>query len=202
MDSLDEFISSWMDYAQNTAKLLGLDVGIPKDILEIGCGMGHLSIVLKQLGHNVISCDDKNWINNFKISNPTSMYLQACKKIDHDFSHFHFTVPHQKNKKVNHQMFDQLKSYHHSKYDFILWQNSCFWQKHNNIDIDDTKTLIQFLQSLLTKDGKLIFGYSQHNYLDPDPDFESSKSYQWLSPWRTKRYQDKMGYYTFIMGPA
>ena len=157
-------------YFQNraikTAKSLGLDQIKSKEILEIGCGLGHLSKHLAKL-HSVSSVDD----DQFHIDDKN--YQMYLKHVNWPRSHFYFKVPYMKFKKLNFESIKSLST-QGKKFDYILWQNSCL--------LDDKKVTLLCLRSLvenlmqhLKTQGKLIIGFDsrflQHENLNNYYDF-------------------------------
>ncbi len=67
----------WFADKVNTVRLLGLDRGEPKTILDIGMGAGHFAAVCQALGHNVVGTDI-----NVPLYNDICEVLQVDRRIE------------------------------------------------------------------------------------------------------------------------
>lgn len=180
--------------ADDIVKLLKLRSENKKKILEIGCGIGILSKILSDYGHNVVSVDNPAYTSNDR-------YNDRYEKLKNTFNwprlDFYFEIPHHQKKQLNIDAFNKLESYG-KNYDFILIQAFCLWQ-NASVTSMCTSYFIRSLQTLLNDNGKLIIGYCGSDPNQRDIQFESSESYRWLQQYSTKKYIYHFGYYTWEM---
>jgi len=177
--------------AKDTIHHLKLDIATPKNILEIGCGLGALTQELIDRGHSVLACDNKY----YKTSND---YQEQLDAFDVSRKHFYYKIPNEEHTSENIKMFEELKSYSESKYDYILWQGNCLYQ-NKEVTLECTQTLIRNIVNMLDSDGVFVMGYNPANGNTRETEFESTESYQWLKPWLTDYYNKCMGYYTWAI---
>ena len=159
-----------------------------KKILELGCGIGVLSKVLSEYGHTVVSVDNPEYTQG-------DYYNNVKKTFNWPRLDFYFETPHHQHKQLNIDAFHKLESYG-KNYDFILIQAFCLWQ-NNTVTSRCTSFFVRSLQTLLNDNGKLIIGYCGKDPDQRDIQFESSESYRWLQQYRTNRYNDHLGNYTW-----
>jgi len=136
--------------AKSTAKQLGCVGSEPKNILEIGCGIGHLSKYLSELGHNVTSVDVVRYNQDSKI------YQKVLREFDWPRHPFCFNFPVDVNNENNDRNFEMLKSYADHTYDLIIKENSTILEEANN---DDLSYILSKLQTLLSHNGKIVIGF-------------------------------------------
>lgn len=177
--------------AKQTIKDLKIDNETPKNILEIGCGLGALTQELINQGHSVLAVDNKDY-------SPNKDYLEQLSKFNVPRQHFYFKLPNLEHTDENTKMFDNLKNYSNHQYDYILWQGNCLYQD-KEVTLECTQTLVKNIVDLLDNDGVFVMGYNQADGNVREVEFESTESYKWLEPWLTNRYNDSMGYYTWAI---
>jgi SAM-dependent methyltransferase len=178
-------INEKLSWANDTIHDLNLHVGDKKYILELGCGIGCLSKILKDYGHKVVSCDDKNY-------SPTEFsirYDEILSYFNHPRLHFHYLIPlNDKNRKINKSMFDKLQQEtNNTKFNLILWQAFDLFQLEE-MQYDETLYLVKNLLEFLKSNGKIIIGYAPFIPHTKDAQFESTKAYRWLQKWRSSNY--------------
>lgn len=195
--STEEIIAHKIKEAIDTTKSLRLDQkeNQGKKILELACGLGALSKILKDNGHYVVSCDDLNYDppDHEFCSHNQLLYKHANKFFNWPRHHFFIDFPHHYHVKANLKMFEDLKT-HGNNYDLIILQSLPIWQC-NKITIECTKFFIHNLMEFLDDQGKILLGYVPHEGFQQDKNFESSESYTWLNQWRTSDYEQCIGYY-------
>jgi len=194
LSDIDTIIEEQLNNAVYTAKILGLDVIQKQKILELGCGIGFLGKVLQSYGHQVICCDDIDY-------NGSAINSIPYQKLLHYFNfhryHFRFEIPDNLFPQKNLKMFQQLKTYNNNqRYDLILFRASDMWQLPE-ITCKDTELFITSLIKFLEQNGKIIIGYTPFQPDTQDTNFEKTKSFFWLEKWRTHKYSQAMGYYTW-----
>lgn len=165
---------SFFSRADDTTKWLGLGKTKtnPKNILEIGCGLGHLSKFLSQY-HKVYSVDDlnfHNWDRN---------YQRYLKSVNWPRKHFYFRLPNKKFSKQNFQMFKSIESFG-TKFDYILWQNSDLLDQ-SKLTILCLRSLFESLtQYLEPKNGRFIIGFDCHI----EQNYKLFRFYDFLKQWQ------------------
>lgn len=162
--------------ADETTRYLGIGKTktYPKNILEIGCGLGHLSKFLSQY-HKVYSVDDLNFHDYDK------NYQKYLKDVNWPRKHFYFRFPNKKFSKQNFQMFKTIESFG-TKFDYILWQNSDL--------LDQPKLTLLCLRSLFEnltqylepKHGRFIIGFDCHI----EQNYKRFRFYDFLKQWQIK----------------
>lgn len=195
--SIQEIISRKLDEASFVTKSLGLDQKINqgKKILELACGLGALSKVLKDNGHDVVSCDDHNYNppNHQFCSTNQLLYVETNKVFKWPRHHFYIDFPHYESTKKNIEMFNNLKTYG-DNYDLIIIQGFPIWQS-KSITLDCTKFFIYNLMELINDRGKILIGYVPYKGYQQDMNFETSESFIWLNQWHTSDYDQCIGFY-------
>jgi len=197
--SIQEVIDHKIKEAIDTTRSLRLDQkeNQGKKIIELACGLGALSKILKDNGHDVVSCDDLNYDppNHEFCSINQLLYVEANKVFQWPRHHFFIDFPHHEHVKKNIKMFESLKTYGNN-YDLIIIQAFPIWQS-KFITLDCTKFFIHNLMEYLDDQGKILLGYVPHEGHKKDSNFEASQSYIWLNQWRTSDYDQCIGYYVW-----
>jgi SAM-dependent methyltransferase len=164
-DNLNKF---FLERAKITTKTLELDKSKNLDILEIGCGIGHLSSLLSN-DHNVVSVDNLRFHYNDK------NYQSYLKNFNWPRTHFYIKLPYHKHKDFNTKMFENLKKFNKS-FDYVIWQNSCLLDQPE-LTLNCLRSLFFNLLGILKPHGKLIIGFDC---------FDNSKIpfYNFLNQWQ------------------
>jgi len=137
--------------AQNTVDLLNIQMPA-KHILEIGCGIGHLSRYLTDIGHTVVSTDAAAYNSHNKF------YQDALLQFNHVRSPFCMNFPFADNKEKNQRNFGYLRSHSDKPFDLIIWQNSDLL---NDDDVTEQciPEMINSLTEFLSTNGVLWIGF-------------------------------------------
>jgi len=175
---LDGLNNEMFETAKTTSELLGLHGMENLNILEIGCGIGHLSKHLAER-HNVISCDQLDYM----ISN--KLYRRYLDEFGWPRKHFTFRTPYDQFVPENKQCFENLKQLD-TEFDFIIWQNSDFFDTGDIVTEKCLEVLINNLLKLLRHGGRLVIGF----HLSSTQDLQSNRFYQFLLPWLERDIKD------------
>jgi SAM-dependent methyltransferase len=162
--------------AQNTVDLLNIHMPA-KHILEIGCGIGHLSRYLTDIGHTVVSTDCVQYNDHNKF------YQDALSQFNHPRLPFCMNFPFADNKEKNDRNFGYLKSYSDKPFDIIIWQNS------DLLDVEDVTEeciaeMINSLTKFLATNGVLWIGFDMPlGHLTPIEHFPFYNVFKQFVPW-------------------
>lgn len=162
--------------AQYTVDLLNIQMPA-KHILEIGCGIGHLSRYLTDIGHTVVSTDCARYNDHNKF------YQDALSQFNHPRLPFCMNFPFADNKEKNERNFSYLQSYLEKPFDLIIWQNSDLLD-----DQDVTEQcmleMIDSLTKFLSASGVLWIGFDTfQGYLTPIEHFRFYNILEQFVPW-------------------
>lgn len=169
-DNLNKF---FLERAEITTKKLELDKSKNLDILEIGCGIGHLSSLLSN-DHNVVSVDNLSFHYNDK------NYQSYLKNFNWPRTHFYIKLPYHKHKDFNTQMFENLKKFN-KFFDYVIWQNSD-WLDEKQLTQNCLQSLFDNLLKIIRHRGKLIIGFDCKD----EKTLNNISFYNFLSQWQLK----------------
>jgi SAM-dependent methyltransferase len=175
---LDGLNRAMFGRAKLTSEVLGLHGMKNMNILEIGCGIGHLSKHLAER-HNVTSCDQLDYMKHNKL------YQRYLHEFGWPRKHFAFRTPYDQFASENKQNFKKLESLG-IKFDFIIWQNSDFLETKKSVTEKCLEVLISNLLQLMRHGGRLVLGFD----LSRTTDIRSTRFYSFLLPWLEKDTRD------------
>lgn len=168
---LDGLNKAMFGRAKATSEILGLHGMENMNILEIGCGIGHLSKHLAER-HNVTSCDQLDYMYSNKL------YRRYLDEFGWPRKDFTFHTPWDQFASENKQSLQNLKSLG-IEFDFIIWQNSDLLESDNTVTERCLEEIISNLLKLMRHGGRLVLGFD----LSEDKDVQSNRFYRFLLPW-------------------